>query len=374
MARRSTAQSVLPFGELTQQARRVEGSEVARLERALGWEQILRAAFAEPDRNSGFLELAEEAVRAQPGDGRILLLAATAALLDADPARAQVFLKRFSKRFVPVAAWHLLHALALGQENKLAAARAVLNDRGLADEFDVMWLFPGGLRRRRWLHGQYNRIFDRDKAGQRKHAPKAGRDVKAAVDAKAAATGKPGARRDKTVPIAAAAPPAPAAPAPAPQLPLIDVDLPFAVELDLAPVIATVQKAPDHDGRWYDLRERFARLGLAQGFDELLCLPHLDGIETFWYQVETVRKVLKQFRGRVLLADEVGLGKTIEAGMVLKEYLLRGMVESVLVLTPASLVGQWREELETKFDIACATTHDALLRERHRRGSGRRSA
>jgi SNF2 family DNA or RNA helicase len=75
-----------------------------------------------------------------------------------------------------------------------------------------------------------------------------------------------------------------------------------------------------------------------------------------------VRKVLKQFRGRVLLADEVGLGKTIEAGMVLKEYLLRGMVESVLVLTPASLVGQWREELETKFDIACATTHDALLR------------
>ena len=110
------------------------------------------------------------------------------------------------------------------------------------------------------------------------------------------------------------------------------------------------------------MRERFAHLGLAQGFDELLCLPHLRGIETFWYQVETVRKVLKQFRGRVLLADEVGLGKTIEAGMVLKEYLLRGMVDSVLVLTPASLVGQWREELETKFDIACATTHDALLR------------
>src|SRR5262249_51243774 len=55
-------------------------------------------------------------------------------------------------------------------------------------------------------------------------------------------------------------------------------------------------------------------------------------------------------------------GKTIEAGMVLKEYLLRGMAESMLVLAPASLVGQWREELETKFDISCATTHDALLR------------
>ena len=136
----------------------------------------------------------------------------------------------------------------------------------------------------------------------------------------------------------------------------------MTVDLDLAPLQAAAKGTPEADGGWYRLRERFAHLGLAQGFDELLCLPHLHGIETFRHQVETVRKVLKQFRGRVLLADEVGLGKTIEAGMVLKEYLLRGMVESVLVLAPASLVGQWREELETKFDIACATTHDPLVR------------
>jgi SNF2 family DNA or RNA helicase len=102
---------------------------------------------------------------------------------------------------------------------------------------------------------------------------------------------------------------------------------------------------------------------LAQGFDELLCLPHLVGVEPLWHQIETVRKVLKQFHGRVLLADEVGLGKTIEAGIVLKEYLLRGMAERILVLTPAALVGQWREELDTKFSIACATTQDGLLRE-----------
>ena len=145
-------------------------------------------------------------------------------------------------------------------------------------------------------------------------------------------------------------------------LPRIDIDIPFGIELALDPLLAAIENPPASDLDWYDLRERHARLGLAQGFDELLCLPHLHGIETFWYQVETVRKVLKQFRGRVLLADEVGLGKTVEAGMVLKEYMLRGMVESVLVLTPASLVGQWREELQTKFDIACATTHDAQLR------------
>ena len=94
----------------------------------------------------------------------------------------------------------------------------------------------------------------------------------------------------------------------------------------------------------------------------MLCLPALQGVEAHWYQVETVRKVLKQYRGRVLLADEVGLGKTVEAGMVLKEYILRGMAERILILTPASLVGQWRDEMEAKFGIACATSHDPLLR------------
>jgi SNF2 family DNA or RNA helicase len=153
-----------------------------------------------------------------------------------------------------------------------------------------------------------------------------------------------------------------ATPAMANGLPLLEVDIPFSAEIELAPLLGAMASPPAGDGGWYRLRERHTRLGLAQGFDELLCLQHVRGIETFWYQVETVRKVLKQFRGRVLLADEVGLGKTVEAGMVLKEYLLRGMVENVLVLTPASLVGQWREELETKFDITCATTHDGRLR------------
>jgi superfamily II DNA or RNA helicase len=358
MSRGSAAQTVLPLGDQPEEMHRG-----GRSEEALGWDQILWAAFADPDRSSGFLPLAEEAVRAQPGDGHILLLAATAALLDEDSTRAQVFLKRFSKRFVAIGPYHLLRALALAQENKLGVARSVLEVHGLADAYDVLWIFPGGLWRRAWLHRQYNRIFERDKAGRRKRASDAGRNVKAAVKVKSPAKARPNmSSRDKGVPVPAAeAPPAPAAPPP-PPLPLIDIDLPFAAELDLAPLLSALEKPPESDGGWYDLRERFAHLGLAQGFDELLCLPHLHGIETFWYQVETVRKVLKQFRGRVLLADEVGLGKTIEAGMVLKEYLLRGMVDSVLVLTPASLVGQWREELETKFDIACATTHDALLR------------
>jgi SNF2 family DNA or RNA helicase len=148
-----------------------------------------------------------------------------------------------------------------------------------------------------------------------------------------------------------------------PSLERLRVEIPLVVDSDLRPLLAAVNSQAESEGGWFMLRERIAHLGLAEGFDELLCVPHLKGIETLWYQTETVRKVLKQFRGRVLLADEVGLGKTIEAGMVLKEYLLRGMVERVLVLVPASLVGQWREELDTKFDISCVTTCDPLLRE-----------
>ena len=311
------------------------------------------AAFADPDRASGFLPQAEEAVRAHPGDGLILLLAATAGLLDQNPERAQIFLKRFSKRFVAIAPYHLLRALVLEEGNNLASARSVLEANGLANGFDALHVFPGGWTRRTWLFRRHDRIFGRDQAAARRRTV-SNADTRRPVKIKA---GEP---RHKRAPAPAVE--TPVTPVAPPSLPVIDIAIAFSADFDLAPLLAAMQKPPDSDGGWHGLRERFAHLGLAQGFDELLCLPHLRGIETFWYQVETVRKVLKQFRGRVLLADEVGLGKTVEAGMVLKEYLLRGIIDSVLVLVPASLVGQWREELETKFDISCATTQDALLR------------
>ena len=112
----------------------------------------------------------------------------------------------------------------------------------------------------------------------------------------------------------------------------------------------------------YNLRLLGEKISLQEGFDELLCLDTLKGVQTFWFQIETVKRVLKHFRGRVLLADEVGLGKTIEAGILLKEYLLRGLVERVLILTPPSLVSQWREELAEKFSLAFVTTEGGAYR------------
>ncbi|TXL70715.1 ATP-dependent helicase [Vineibacter terrae] len=330
------AQAVLPFDE----------------EPGLDWHEALLSAFADPGCKGGFLPRAEEAVRAEPGDGPILLLATAAALLDHKPERAQVFLKRFSKRYVAGGTYHLLRALALAAEGKLTMARSVLETHGFVGRNRALAYFPAGHGQEEWFFRQHDRILGRDKARRRKPAAAAERR-----DVPPPAKAKPMAPQVKAAPASVRE--TPAAP---PALPLVDLDIPLVAEIDLAPLLAALQSQPESDGASYGLRERLAHLGLAQGFDELLCLAHLRGIETFWYQVETVRKVLKQFRGRVLLADEVGLGKTIEAGMVLKEYLLRGMVSSVLVLAPASLVGQWREELETKFDIPCATTHDALLR------------
>ncbi|MGD0896631.1 MAG: SNF2-related protein [Thermoguttaceae bacterium] len=106
-----------------------------------------------------------------------------------------------------------------------------------------------------------------------------------------------------------------------------------------------------HDTGGLRLHLDLARLGLLRGFDQLLCLEGLTGVDHLPHQIETVRKVLRHFRGRVLLADEVGLGKTIEAGLLLREYLLRGLVRRVLILVPTPLVSQWQEELRSKFHL-----------------------
>jgi superfamily II DNA or RNA helicase len=102
------------------------------------------------------------------------------------------------------------------------------------------------------------------------------------------------------------------------------------------------------------LWREYAMVRLQKGFDELISLSDVQDVEHFWYQLETVRRILRDFRGRVLLADEVGLGKTIEACLALKEYWVRGLVRRALILTPSSLVGQWVEELSAKFRLEAA--------------------
>jgi SNF2 family DNA or RNA helicase len=75
------------------------------------------------------------------------------------------------------------------------------------------------------------------------------------------------------------------------------------------------------------------------------------------YQVKAAQRVLGDMHGRAILADEVGLGKTIEAGLVLKELVARKLCDNVLLLVPSSLLDQWQTELAEKFGLEVAT-HD----------------
>ncbi|MFO7537068.1 MAG: DEAD/DEAH box helicase [Chloroflexota bacterium] len=100
----------------------------------------------------------------------------------------------------------------------------------------------------------------------------------------------------------------------------------------------------------YRLQLAAARMSLIGGFDELICLDHLH-FDPFPYQVKAAQAVLRHFRGRGMLCDEVGLGKTIEAGLIIKEYTMRQITERILILTPPGLVQQWREEMAEKFGL-----------------------
>jgi superfamily II DNA or RNA helicase len=131
---------------------------------------------------------------------------------------------------------------------------------------------------------------------------------------------------------------------------------PVAVRLETPPLALQDTAFTISDLRSWFLREQAARWWVSNQSDDLLALPYCR-IRRLDYQVRTALRVIGPLRGRALLSDEVGLGKTIEAGLVLKEWLTRGMVQRFLILTVPSLVDQWEEELSEKFDLTVATTN-----------------
>ena len=104
-------------------------------------------------------------------------------------------------------------------------------------------------------------------------------------------------------------------------------------------------------------------LAVAQALDVLMCESQLRELVPFDYQRRVVRRVMGRMRGHAILADEVGLGKTIEAAMALLEYQARGLVKKTLILTPPALVGQWGEELRRHFGVSLVTQDDPQFRE-----------
>ena len=80
--------------------------------------------------------------------------------------------------------------------------------------------------------------------------------------------------------------------------------------------------------------------------------PFRAGIRLDAYQLEPLRKALLLPRVNLFIADDVGLGKTIEAGLIARELLLRKKVREIVVSCPPSMLLQWQEELETRFGLS----------------------
>ena len=99
--------------------------------------------------------------------------------------------------------------------------------------------------------------------------------------------------------------------------------------------------------------------------------PYRAGIDVKAYQLEPLRKALDMPRVRLFIADDVGLGKTIEAGLIVREMLMRQRIRRIVVAAPPSVVRQWQEEMEQRFGLAFVILdRDYLARVRQERGYG----
>lgn len=128
-----------------------------------------------------------------------------------------------------------------------------------------------------------------------------------------------------------------------------------AIEFDSSWLDGFFQKIED-DGPWgnwdlYKLAIEVEKHTVIEDFEGLQAPKHLPNLTPLPHQIEVAKQVIENMNGKAILADEVGLGKTIEAGLILKEYMIRGLVKKVLILVPASLVSQWASELTSKFYI-----------------------
>lgn len=79
--------------------------------------------------------------------------------------------------------------------------------------------------------------------------------------------------------------------------------------------------------------------------------PSARAIRLDAYQLEPLKKALQLPRVNLFIADDVGLGKTIEAGLIATELLLRRRVREVVVVCPPSMLKQWQEELDSRFGL-----------------------
>ncbi len=103
------------------------------------------------------------------------------------------------------------------------------------------------------------------------------------------------------------------------------------------------------DGRRFILKSESFILKLAHTYNKILSLSN-SRTRILAHQVESTHRIVNSLKQRYLIADEVGLGKTIEAGLVIKEMVYKHNYTRILIVCPASLMFQWQNEMESKFN------------------------
>src|SRR4051812_42391783 len=104
--------------------------------------------------------------------------------------------------------------------------------------------------------------------------------------------------------------------------------------------------------QWFAAYYRTLRWNSVTSTDpKLFQAPYRAGIRIDAYQLEPLRKALLLPRVNLFIADDVGLGKTIEAGLIVRELLMRQRVRRIVVAAPPSVVLQWKEELDQRFGL-----------------------
>src|SRR3989441_5806400 len=124
--------------------------------------------------------------------------------------------------------------------------------------------------------------------------------------------------------------------------PSADGSLPLRFDDSDRDLLARAFRSPGDGPRAWRLNGEAHRISLVDGFDRLLAWPVLHGVTRYDHQVRTALRVLRDLRGRAILADEVGLGKTIEAGLGRQADAVPRRIPRVLHLPPAALTGPGR--------------------------------
>ncbi len=145
---------------------------------------------------------------------------------------------------------------------------------------------------------------------------------------------------------------------------------------ELEPGAKAIEKSPLPEPTGFDAPDRLdafldaVRWGAASTADlKSIQSPFRSGIDIEDYQLDPVVRAIQMPRANLLIADDVGLGKTIEAGLTVSELIIRHRARRVVVVCPSSLQVQWRDQMRDKFGLDFRIVDSEMMRElRRKRG------